>query len=299
MKKLVHSKPKILIKCNASLAEGPIWNHETKELTFVDILGKSIFVYKNKKNIKKFKSNKIVSSFLPKKRGEWIACSKNKIYQVKIINKKLFFKKINTIKQKKNNRLNDAAIDKFGRLWVSSMDEKEISNSGHLIFFKDINSPTILFKNFIIGNGIDWSPSEKIIYFSVSDKRKIYKFGYQKKTGKISKKKVFATIPFNKGKPDGISIDREGYLWVACWDGGCVIRFNVFGKIDKIIKMPISRPTSVCFGGKNLNTLYVTSAKKIDKLNKIEKNSGNIFYVKTNIKGIKTNFFKQNYLINR
>ena len=292
MKKLIHTKPKILLKCSASLAEGPIWNHKTKELTFVDILGKSIFIYKNETNIRKFKSEKTISSFLPKKRGLWVACGKSKIFQVKIIKKNLSFKKIKTIKQKKNNRLNDAAIDSFGRLWVSSMDEKEISNSGNLFFFKNIKTQKKIFGNFIIGNGIDWSPSEKIIYFAVSDKRKIYKFNYEKKTGKISKKNLFARIPNNKGKPDGICIDSEGFLWVACWDGGCVIRYNIFGKIDKIIQMPISRPTSVCFGGENLKTLFITSAKKLNKFNKVEKNSGNIFYIKTNIKGIKTNFYK-------
>lgn len=293
MKKLILSYPKVLIKCNATLAEGPIWNHVSKELTFVDILGRYIFIYKNKKNIKKFRLDNVISSFLPKKKGEWIACGKNKIFKVKIIRKKIFFKKIKNIKQKENNRLNDASIDEYGRIWVSSMDEKEISKSGNLIFFKNIDSPKKILGNFIIGNGIDWSPCKKIMYFSVSDKKKIYKFKYQKKTGKISKKEIFANIPKGKGKPDGICVDNKGFLWVACWDGGCLIRYNVLGKINKIIKMPISRPTSICFGGKNLNILYITSAKKIYKSNKIEKNSGNIFYIKTNIRGIKTNFFKE------
>ena len=114
----------------------------------------------------------------------------------------------------------------------------------------------------------------------------------KRKLEKFQKKNLFARIPNNKGKPDGICIDSEGFLWVACWDGGCVIRYNIFGKIDKIIKMPISRPTSVCFGGENLKTLFITSAKKLNKFNKVEKNSGNIFYIKTNIQGIKTNFYK-------
>ena len=61
--------------------------------------------------------------------------------------------------------------------------------------------------------------------------------------------------------------------------------------------MPISRPTSICFGGKNLKTLFITTAKKINRFNKIEKNSGNIFYIKTNIKGVKTNFLSKNYFV--
>ncbi len=292
MKKLIHSKPNVLIKCNASLAEGPIWNHHTKELTFVDILKKNIFIYKSKKRIKKFKSREMISNFLPTKNNYWISCGKDKVFKIKIDNNKIFYKKLISIKHKKDNRFNDASIDSEGRLWASTMDKKEVSKSGNLFFFKKINSPKKLLGNFIIGNGIDWSPCKKKLYFVASDKRKIYIFNYEKKAGKISKKKIFARIPSHNGKPDGLCVDSKGFVWVACWDGSCIIRFKINGKIDKIIKLPISRPTSICFGGKNLNTLFITSAKKINKYNKTEKNSGNIFFIKTNVKGIKTNFYK-------
>ena len=292
MKKLIHSKPNVLIKCNASLAEGPIWNHYTKELTFVDILKKNIFIYKSKKRIKKFKSREMISNFLPTKNNYWISCGKDKVFKIKIDNNKIFYKKLISIKHKKDNRFNDASIDSEGRLWASTMDKKEVSKSGNLFFFKKINSPKKLLGNFIIGNGIDWSPCQKKLYFVASDQRKIYIFNYKKKTGKISNKKIFARIPSYNGNPDGLCVDSKGFVWVACWDGSCIIRFKVNGKIDEIIKLPISRPTSICFGGKNLNTLFITSAKKINKFNKTEKNSGNIFFIKTNAKGIKTNFYR-------
>ena len=294
MKKLKLSKPKVLIKSKSLLAEGPIWNYNTRELTFVDILTNKIYFYKNKKKVKIYKFKNTISSFLPSKNNQWIACCKNKIFKLKICNNKIQAKIVKVIKQKKNNRLNDAAIDSEGRLWVSTMDEKEISNSGNLLFFRNIYKPVKLLGNFIIGNGIDWSPCKKIMYFSVSDKKKIYKFNYQNKSGKITKKKIFANIPYGKGNPDGLCVDSEGLIWVACWEGSCIIRFKKSGKIDKIIEMPITRPTSLCFGGKNMKTLFITSARKINLSNKIEKNSGNIFYIKTNVKGIKTNFFNIN-----
>ena len=84
MKKLIHSKPKVLIRCNALLAEGPIWNHHTNELTFVDILKKNIFIYKDKKKIKKFKLREMISNFLPSKNNCWISCGKDKVFKIKI-----------------------------------------------------------------------------------------------------------------------------------------------------------------------------------------------------------------------
>ena len=284
MKKLIHSKPKILIRCNASLAEGPVWNHRTKEFSFVDILNQNIFIYKNNKRIKKFNSKEMISNFLPSKNNSWISCGKNKVFQIKIKKNKIFSKKLISIKLKKNNRFNDASIDNQGRLWASTMDENEVSKSGNLFFFQKINSPKKLLGNFIIGNGIDWSPCKKKLYFVASDKRKIYIFNYERESGKISKKKIFARIPSQKGKPDGLCVDSMGFIWVACWDGSCIIRFKINGKIDKIIKLPISRPTSVCFGGKKLNILFITSARKTNKFNQTEKDSGNIFFIKTNVK---------------
>ena len=139
MKKLIHSKPKILIRCNASLAEGPVWNHRTKEFSFVDILNRNIFICKNKKKIKKFNSKEMVSNFLPSKNNSWISCGKNKIFQLKIKKNKIFCKKLISIKHKTNNRFNDASIDSRGRLWASTMDENEVSKSANLFFFKKIN----------------------------------------------------------------------------------------------------------------------------------------------------------------
>ena len=149
MKKLIHSKPKILIRCNASLAEGPVWNHRTKEFSFVDILNQNVFICKNKKRIKKFNSREMISNFLPSKNNSWISCGKNKVFQIKIKKNKIFCKKLISIKHRKNNRFNDASIDSQGRLWASTMDENEVSNSGNLFFFQKINSPKKLLGNFV------------------------------------------------------------------------------------------------------------------------------------------------------
>lgn len=291
MKKLTHSIPKVLIKSNAILGEGPIWNHARNELTFVDILGKKVFFYKNQKT-KIFKFKRIISSFLPSiEHGTWIALSKNNILKVKIIKKNFIKKKILRIIQNKDNRLNDAAIDDNGKLWLSTMHEKEKMNSGKLFYLSKNYLIKKKFENFIIGNGIDWSPDKKSLYFVASDKKKIFKFNFHKENHKINRKTIFGQIPNDRGKPDGLCVDLYGFVWVACWDGSCIIRFRPNGKIDKIIELPVSRPTSVCFGGKKMNKLFITTAKKFDKFKNQEKNSGNVFIINTNTKGIKTNFF--------
>ena len=233
-----------------------------------------------------------ISCLLPtKKNNTWVVASKNKIIKVIIKNRKIVTTNISAVKESKQNRFNDGKCDVMGRLWLSSMDNNEKKDTGKLWFFKSSAKAKIVDKNFKIGNGIDWSPDNKNLYFSVSDKRIIYSYSFDVNSGKLSKKKKFIKVPKKRGYPDGICTDINGGVWVAYWNGGCVIRHFPNGKIDKIINLPIKKPTSLCFGGKKLNMLFITSAKTFDKQNKkVEKNSGSIFVIKTNICGKKINF---------
>ena len=290
MKELLYSKAEVKLHCKGQLLENPIWNFKTKTLTFVDIKSKCFYIWKKK--LKKYKFSKIISNFLPtSSKNVWLASSKNKILRIKKIGKKIYINCECTLDIDKNSRLNDAKIDSSGRLWASSMDNNQKDKTGKLYFFKNLTKPNIISENFIIGNGIDWSPNQKKLYFVKSDKKTIFIYDYNKKSGKVKNCKLFAKIPKSRGIPDGICVDTLGYIWVACWDGGCIIRYNQKGKINNIIELPVSRPTSLCFGGGNLKNIYVTTARKLNN-NKLEKNSGNVFIIKTNIKGKKIHYFK-------
>ena len=290
---LIYSKPKVLIKSNTTLGEGPVWNHKTCELSFVDIMSNRFFVWK-KNILKSYKISENISCLLPaKNKDTWIGTSKNKILKIVKKNKKIMTKIIKIINEPKQNRFNDGQCDCLGRLWLSTMDSQQKNQTGQLWFVNPHKKPTVVDRNFVIGNGIDWSPDNKNLYFVASDKRIIYSYSFNIKSGKLTNKKILIKVPKNRGYPDGICVDSGGYIWVAYWDGGCVIRHFPNGKINKIIKMPIKRPTSICFGGKDLNLLFITSAKNFNKTNgKLDKNSGNIFVIKKNITGKKISFYK-------
>ena len=295
MKILIYSKPKVLIKKRTTLGEGPLWNHKTSELSFVDIMSNKFFVWK-KNILKSYKISLNISCLLPtKNKNNWIATSKNKIIKIIKKNKRITTRIIKVINEPKQNRFNDGKCDYLGRLWLSTMDSQQKTKTGQLWFIKPRAKPKVVDKKFIIGNGIDWSPDNKTLYFVASDKRIIYSYSFDIKSGKLSDKKILIKVPKKRGYPDGICTDSEGCVWVAYWDGGCVVRHHSNGKINKIIKMPVKRPTSICFGGKKLNLLFVTSAKTFNKKNgKLDKNSGNVFVIKTNITGKKINFYKNN-----
>ena len=113
----------------------------------------------------------------------------------------------------------------------------------------------------ILSNGLGWSPDNRTMYFTDFGRRVIYAYDFDAETGAISKRRPFIEIPRDAGFPDGMTIDAEGCLWVAHWDGWRVTRYGPDGKPRQTIRMPVKRPTSCTFGGPDLSILYVTSAR--------------------------------------
>ena len=85
-------------------------------------------------------------------------------------------------------------------------------------------------------------------------------YDYAAATGEIDNRRVLATVAAEEGAPDGLCIDAEGFVWVAHWDGWCVSRFDPAGRRERKLRVPVPRPTSLCFGGRDLDRLYITSA---------------------------------------
>ncbi len=107
-------------------------------------------------------------------------------------------------------------------------------------------------------NGIGWSPDGTVMYATDSALRTIWRYEYSPQSGTLGERSVFAR--FDNGVPDGLAVDADGYVWSALWDGWSVVRLNPQGAVETTLRMPVQRPTSLAFGGKDLRTLYVTSA---------------------------------------
>ena len=170
---------------------------------------------------------------------------------------------------KPGNRGNDGAADAAGRFWFGTMQQNigkagedlDITqNSGALYCVEKNGTSRLMIENFGVSNGPCWSPDNKVFYFSDSRAQTIWAFDFDLSTGDLSNRRVHNDTK-DYGYPDGATVDAEGFLWSARWEGHCVLRIDPHGKIDRVVEMPASRPTCVCFGGQNLDTLYVTSSR--------------------------------------
>lgn len=158
------------------------------------------------------------------------------------------------------NILNDGRCDRNGRFWVGSMSKTMEHASGRLYRLQQGRIETID-DGIWVANGLCWSPDDRRMYFADSHVRTLFVYDFNLAVGKIGPRRIFATMDDRPGVPDGSSVDAEGFVWNAVFDGGCVVRYAPDGRIDRTVALPVSRPTACAFGGANLATLYVTTAR--------------------------------------
>ena len=157
-------------------------------------------------------------------------------------------------------RFNDASVDPAGRLWVGSMDAEEAKPLGELYRLDAGGVLTAVVSGVTVSNGLGWSPDSSRLYYADSPTRRVDVFDYDQATGEAYSRRVFADLSDAAGVPDGLTVDLDGYVWVAMWDGGALRRFAPSGELDAVVPVPVARPTSLAFGGNGMAELYVTTA---------------------------------------
>ncbi|MEJ0087276.1 MAG: SMP-30/gluconolactonase/LRE family protein [Pseudomonadota bacterium] len=156
---------------------------------------------------------------------------------------------------------NDAKVDRRGRLWAGSFDLAEAEPRGALWMLDGMDAPVLAEAGLAVVNGPAFSPRGDIVYVSDSIARRILSFEVRECAPWLVSRKVFAQMTAEEGMPDGLTVDAEGCLWCAHWDGARVTRFAADGSRLAVIELPVPRVTSVAFGGERLETLYVTTAR--------------------------------------
>jgi sugar lactone lactonase YvrE len=157
-------------------------------------------------------------------------------------------------------RFNDGRCDRRGRFWVGTVHERRHAGTAALFRFDSDGRWWQMVSDVTVSNGLAWSPDNLIMYFADSWAHTIFKFDFDLDSGTLRNRRIFAELPRTSGVPDGATVDSEGFLWSANFDGSCLTRYAPNGTIDRVIPMPVQRPTSCAFGGENLDILYVTSA---------------------------------------
>ncbi len=193
------------------------------------------------------------------------------------------------------NRLNDCKVDAAGRLWFGSMDMNEREPAGSLYVLDPSGVVRRALSGVTISNGIAWSLDNEFMYYIDSPTRKIMVFRFDLDKGELMSKFMDIDLSRYAGVPDGMTIDSEGYLWVAMYGGGRVLRIDPGkGVVIDEVEVPVPYTTSCTFGGGDLMSLYITTARNYPREVEREGDDGKVFTVNTGVRGYVTN----KYLVN-
>jgi sugar lactone lactonase YvrE len=194
-------------------------------------------------------------------------------------------------------RLNDGRTDPNGNFWVGSMKNNVLANGeagevgkgkGILFRIAPDRSVTRWREGIGISNTLCWSADRSRFYFGDTLDNEIRRYDFDARLSAISGETPHCS-GFARGWPDGSAIDVEGYLWNCRYDGACIIRIAPDGAIDRVIEMPVQNITTCCFGGKDLTTLYITTAKAgAPPGNRL---AGGLFKIETSVRGLAENRF--------
>lgn len=271
---------------HAVLGEGPVWVAAEHALYWVDIKGRNIFRLSEAGDLKTWPTPFRVGSLAPDAQGGFIAGTDQGIARIRLEQGR-FEIVFNPEEQLRDNRFNDGKVDRQGRFWAGTMDDREREASGTLYRVGSSLAWTAIDSGYKVTNGPAFSPNGAIMYHNDSARQVTYAFDIDRE-GNASNRRVFQHFTEGDGYPDGMTVDGEGCLWIAFWDGWCVRRFSPDGELLQTIETPVARPTSCAFGGTDLDRLYVTSASiGLDEdARAMQPNAGGLFMLLPGVRGL-------------
>lgn len=190
-------------------------------------------------------------------------------------------------------RFNDGRCDARGRLWAGTFDPSMQTASGRLYRVDPDLSVHQMDEGIAMANGMAWNPQGTLLYFADSRPGRIYRYAFDMERGTIGPREVFLDYTDRPGRPDGCIVDSEGSLWVAEVTAGRISRYAANASLLTSIELPVSKPTSVAFGGERLDTVFVSSMRfglSTEEL-KREPLAGRMFRIKVPVTGMAEHAF--------
>ena len=292
-------KATVAYPSSSLLGEGPVWHEARKSFFWVDIEGRCFHEMKwPGKTLRTWPVPQRIGMLTPDKNNDTdlIIALQDGIARFNLDTAQLQWL-VHIEKEIETNRPNDGKCDALGRLWLGTMDVDCRDSAGSLYCIDQDTRVETKLNGISISNGLAWSPDNKRLYFIDSPTNKVNSYLFDLETGEITFEKTAITIPADMGMPDGMSIDMDGMLWIANWDGFSVCRWDPHtGDLLDTISIPAPQVTSCAFGGEQMNELLITTAKvglSDEKLLQYPL-SGHVFIANIYTRGIATNKFHQN-----
>jgi sugar lactone lactonase YvrE len=270
----------LAVDCRSLLGEGATWDADTATLLWVDVDQQLLHRLHADGHHDSTRLERAASVVVPRVGGGYLAVVGLDV--VTMDEDGALGSVIATLPPDGDGRANDGRCDPQGRLWVGTVDRSGARRAK--LFRVDASGDTVaVLADRALSNGIDWSPDGLRCYHADSMLRRIDELRLDAR-GDVRDVREFATF---SAMPDGLSVDEEGGVWVALWDGGVVQRFTAEGQLDRTVSVPGGWITNCAFGGPELRTLYITTARvELDAdVQRRQPHAGSLFAVEVNVAG--------------
>ncbi|UBF30007.1 SMP-30/gluconolactonase/LRE family protein (plasmid) [Kovacikia minuta CCNUW1] len=289
---VIQNSPQNILTARARLGEGPCWNSEEQRLYWVDIYNHRVHQFNPATGDNQFFDvGEVVGCIAPAGTDRLIMALRDRLAFLNTQNGEVT-PIIEIDHTYPATRFNDGKCDAMGRFWFGSVSANE--ECARLYHYDLDGTLNVMETGLTISNGLGWSPDQKTFYLTDSRRKTIYAYDFDGASGELSNRRVLINLMAESFEPDGLTVDQEGCLWSAMWDGWCIIRFDPVGKEMMRVPMPVQRPTCCTFGNNDLKTLYITTASIGLGEAEIQAGfySGDLFSLPTAVPGLPTYYFK-------
>lgn len=277
-----HIEVRLAVDAKAALGEGPSWDDQEGVLIWVDITPGLVH---------RFDPSSGTDQVIPV--GQSVSVAVRRTQGGLVVATRRGFSILDTKTGRSeciaafdpSRRKNDGKCDSQGRFWVGTIVNED--GPGGLYRLELDGSVTKALDGVGMSNGLCWSQDDETMFYIDTAEHRVDVFDHERQQGTITNRRPFTTIQPAEGDPDGMTIDEEGYIWVALWRGWAVHRYAPNGELDRVIRMPVSQVTSVCFGGPDLRDLYITTACEGDPGNG-RGIAGGLYCVQPGVRGLPT-----------
>jgi sugar lactone lactonase YvrE len=277
----------VALDVRAELGEGPLWDGRRQRMLFVDIMRGHLHEFDPASGRDRvIDIGRPVGCVALAEHGDWIVAASDGFYRVDPGTGGVRLM-APVEADLRDNRMNDGYVDALGRFWAGTMSVAGQRDRGTLYRLDPDGRVRRILSPVSISNGLDWSPDNRIFYYTDLVLSRIDQFDFDLATGNIKNRRLFMEFPPEIGYPDGLIVDAEGFVWVALWEGGSVHRYAPDGRLDLIIPVPASQTTKCAFGGPDLRDLYITTAwRGMDTaVRASQPHAGSLFRVRTGARG--------------
>ncbi|MEM7650021.1 MAG: SMP-30/gluconolactonase/LRE family protein [Cyanobacteria bacterium P01_A01_bin.70] len=286
--------PQNVSAVRARLGEGPIWDAQRQVLHWVDIYNRRVHTFDPATATDTLiEVDTVVSGLFLTAENSLILAQENGLGQLDL-NTQQVTPLVEIEADLPNNRLNDGRCDSRGRLWIGTMNNDE-QPQANLYRYDPRQGLQRMETALSISNGLGWSPDQQTFYLTDTPRKTIYAYRFEVENGTLSDRQPLIKLEQEPFYPDGLTIDAEGCIWSAMWNGGCVIRFDADGHEIRRVNLPVPLVTSCTFGGPELTDLYITTASAGMSQAELKQyyQAGDLFCVPTNVQGLPSDRYSQ------